>query len=102
RKLTSQMKLGKKIKELRESKGLLQRQLSAHLDIDSPMYSKIERGERKAKPEQIQKIAQLLKVDTNELYALWLADRVLDIVKNEKLALQALDIATKEIKENPN
>jgi len=96
------MKLGKKIKELRESKGLLQRQLSAHLDIDSPMYSKIERGERKAKPEQIQKIAQLLKVNTNELYALWLADRVLDIVKNEKLALQALDIATKEIKENPN
>lgn len=44
------MIFGKKIKELREEHGLLQRQLSAALEIDTPMYSKIERGERKAKP----------------------------------------------------
>ena len=32
------MIFGKKIKELREERGLLQRQLSAALEIDTPMY----------------------------------------------------------------
>ncbi len=43
------MIFGKKIKELREEHGMVQRKLAAALDIDTPMYSKIERGERKAK-----------------------------------------------------
>ena len=43
------MIFGKKIKELREEYGMVQRKLAAALDIDTPMYSKIERGERKAK-----------------------------------------------------
>ncbi len=42
------MHFGEKIKELRENKGLLPRQLAASLEIDTPMFSKIERGERKA------------------------------------------------------
>ena len=33
------MIFGKKIKELREERGLLQRQLSAALEIDTPMYT---------------------------------------------------------------
>ena len=36
------MLLGDKIKELREEHGVLQRQLAALLDIDTPMFSKIE------------------------------------------------------------
>ena len=43
------MLLGKKIKELREEQKLLQRQLAAILEIDTPMFSKIERGDRRAK-----------------------------------------------------
>ncbi len=38
------MIFGKKIKELREERGLLQRQLSATLEINTPVYCKIERG----------------------------------------------------------
>jgi len=45
------MNFGERIKELRESKDLLQRQLAATLEIDTPMFSKIERGERRAKRE---------------------------------------------------
>ena len=37
------MLLGDKIKELREEHGVLQRQLAALLEIDTPMFSKIER-----------------------------------------------------------
>jgi transcriptional regulator with XRE-family HTH domain len=54
------MQFGVKIRELRESQGLLQRQLAASLEIDTPMFSKIERGERKAKREQIEQLASLL------------------------------------------
>ncbi|MBX2913239.1 MAG: helix-turn-helix transcriptional regulator, partial [Cyclobacteriaceae bacterium] len=41
------MHFGERIRELRESQGLLQRQLAANLEIDTPMFSKIERGDRK-------------------------------------------------------
>ncbi|MCK0131465.1 helix-turn-helix domain-containing protein [Flavobacteriaceae bacterium F08102] len=92
------MKLGNRIKELRESQGLLQRQLSAQLEIDTPMFSKIERGERRAKREQVVKLAKLLKADEQELLALWLADQILEITTDEEQALQALKMATKDIK----
>ena len=94
------MKLANRIKELRESQGLLQRQLSAQLEIDTPMFSKIERGERRAKREQVLKIAELLKADEQELLALWLADQILEITTDEEQALQALKMATKDIKTN--
>ena len=52
------MIFGKRIKELREEKGLVQRQLAAVIEVDTPMYSKIKRGERKAKREHVKLIAQ--------------------------------------------
>jgi len=76
------MIFGKKIKELREERGLLQRQLSAALEIDTPMYSKIERGERKAKRSQIPIMAKLFDVEEKELLTIWLADKVLDTVED--------------------
>ena len=76
------MIFGKKIKELREERGLLQRQLSAALEIDTPMYSKIERGERKAKRSQIPIMAKLFDVEERELLTIWLADKVLDTVED--------------------
>lgn len=42
------MLFGKKIRELRDEQGVLQRQLAALLKIDTPMFSKIERGDRRA------------------------------------------------------
>lgn len=45
------MLFGKKIRELRGEHGVLQRQLAALLEIDTPMFSKIERGDRRAKRE---------------------------------------------------
>lgn len=35
--------LGEKLKELRESKGLLQRQVAAELDVDAAYISKMEK-----------------------------------------------------------
>ncbi|HKM94481.1 MAG TPA: helix-turn-helix transcriptional regulator [Prolixibacteraceae bacterium] len=91
------MFLGKRIKELREEKGLVQRQLAAELEIDTPMYSKIERGERKAKREQVLKLAEMLNTDKDELLILWLAGQVYELVKNEKIAKVALKIVDENI-----
>ncbi len=54
------MLFGNKIRELRDKQGLLQRQLAAALEIDTPMFSKIEHGDRMAKREQVIKLAELL------------------------------------------
>ena len=92
------MIFGKKIKELREERGLVQRQLSAALEIDTPMYSKIERGERKAKRSQIPIMAQMFEVDEKELLTIWLADKVLDTVEGEEeVKHEAVAYAQKEI-----
>ena len=78
------MIFGKKIKEIREERGMLQRHLSAALEIDTPMYSKIEHGERKAKRSQIPILARLLKIEEKELLTIWLADKVLDMIEDEE------------------
>ena len=72
------MLFGKKIRELRDENGVLQRQLAALLEIDTPMFSKIERGDRRAKREQVIKLAEYFHQDENEMLTLWLADKVLD------------------------
>ena len=82
------MSFGNRIKELRESKELLQRQLAASLEIDTPMFSKIERGERRAKREQVIKLARLLQTDENELLT----------VKDEEIAEGALKVAESTLK----
>lgn len=92
------MSFGDRIKELRESKELLQRQLASSLEIDTPMFSKIERGERRAKREQVLKLAELLQTDVNELLTVWLADQVYDIVKDEEIAEGALRVAESTLK----
>lgn len=92
------MSFGQRIKELRESKELLQRQLAASLEIDTPMYSKIERGERRAKREQVLKLAKLLQTDADELLTVWLADQVYDIIKDEETAENVLRVAESAIK----
>ena len=94
------MLFGKKIRELRDENGVLQRQLAALLEIDTPMFSKIERGDRRAKREQVIKLAEYFHQDVNEMLTLWLADKVLDAVDGEQeLSLQAIEVAQEQIKE---
>jgi transcriptional regulator with XRE-family HTH domain len=93
------MLFANQIKQLREEKNLLQRQLASALEIDTPMYSKIERGDRPAKREQVVIIAKFLTTDENELLTLWLADKVMEVLEGEnELVGKALEI----VKENSN
>lgn len=92
------MQFGERIRQLREDKELLQRQLAASLEIDTPMFSKIERGERRAKREQVLKLAELLGTNVNDLLTLWLADQVYDLVKDEDTANAILRVAEEKVK----
>jgi transcriptional regulator with XRE-family HTH domain len=88
-----------KIRQLREQKQLLQRQLASVLEIDTPMYSKIERGDRPAKREQVVALAKILSANETELLTLWLADKILGEIKDEtELANKALKIAQQTLK----
>jgi len=89
---------GNRIKELREQKGLLQKHVATKLDIDTPMLSKIERGERNAKKEHVPVLAKMFEVPVDELLSLWLAGKVYDMVKDEKTAIQAMQVAEEQIK----
>lgn len=76
---------------------MLQRHLAAQLDIDTAMYSRIERGERYAKKEQVTHLAQLLGTDENELLQLWLADKVYNVIYEEKHPEKVLNIVAENL-----
>ena len=88
---------GERIRELRTKQKLLLRQVASKLDVDTSIISKMERGERPIKKEQIIIIAEILKVSKDELLTLWLADQLYDVVKDEKLANEAMKLAEQKI-----
>lgn len=94
------MLLGNKIKSLRDENEVLQRQLAAYLEIDTPMFSKIERGDRRAKRSQVILLAKYFNVDEKEMLTLWLADKILDAIGDEEkaeLKRDAIEMVKKEI-----
>ena len=88
---------GNRIKTLREEKQIPQRQLASVLEIDTATYCKIEKGDRRAKREQVIVLAELLEVDSKELIRLWSADKVYDIIAEEEEATQILNLVAESI-----
>lgn len=85
------MNFGEHIKQLREQNQLLQRQVASILEIDTAMLSKIERGDRKAKREYIPILANLFKTNEKDLFTIWLADQVYEIIKEEDNAREIVN-----------
>ncbi|MCK9412963.1 MAG: helix-turn-helix domain-containing protein [Prolixibacteraceae bacterium] len=88
---------GATIRELREEKKLPLRVVSANLDIDQAILSKIERGKRKASKELLNKLAIYFNVDKAELMLAWLSDNIVYEVEDEEFALEALQLAEKKL-----
>jgi len=93
---------GERIRELRTKQNLLLRQLASQLDVDTSIISKVERGDRQLKKDQIPLIAQILKANVEELQTLWLADQLYSMVQGEPMADEALKSVTKKIKKTKN
>lgn len=88
---------GQKIRALREQEHLYLRHVAPLLDMDTAQLSKIEKGLRQIKREQIPVLAEILKSNQDELLTLWLADQIYAVVKGEKLATKAMQAAEKKI-----
>ena len=89
--------LGEKLKELREASGLVQRQVAAELEVDTAYISKMESNEKPVGRRHLKKLSLLLGVEEKELLILWLADKVYDTVKNEEVALKAMQVALNQV-----
>lgn len=90
--------IGDRIRELREQDNILLRHLAAQLDIDTAMLSKMERGDRFFRKEDIVVLAKIFKQSEEDLLTLWLADKILKTINEEAYKEQALKLALKSIK----
>ncbi len=65
--------------------------------MDTAQLSKIEKGIRQLKQEQIPILAEILKATSDELMTLWLADQIYAVIKDEKMANEAMQVAGENI-----
>lgn len=75
----------------------MQRQVAAILKIDVAYISKMENNEKPVSKSYLSKLALLYDVSEKDLYTLWLADKVYDVVKDQDVALEAIEVAGEEI-----
>lgn len=65
---TVQQKLGKRIKQLREAKGLTQEKIEDISGINPSYLSALERGQKNATLEVLERVASVLEVDLYQLF----------------------------------
>tara|TARA_R110002049_G_scaffold133066_1_gene292471 strand:+ start:1045 stop:1497 length:453 start_codon:yes stop_codon:yes gene_type:complete len=85
--------IGEHIRMLRERQNMLLRELAASLNMDAAMLSKMERGLRPFRKEDIEQLSLVLDENKENLHTMWLADRVLRATENDKFQARALKLA---------
>ena len=96
------MTFGNYIRKLREEKQLLLREVASQMNIDTALLSKIERGTRIARKEQVEDLAKALNKSENELLNFWMADKIVNMIKDESNSTEILKKAEEEIKNLTN
>ncbi len=92
--------LGLKLRELRESNGLVQRQIAAQLEVDTAYISKVENEEKPISKIHISKLAQIFKIPEKELLKMWLADKIYELIIDEENPLDVLKSVQRQIVQN--
>ena len=87
------------MKELREQAKQPQRKVAAALDIDTATYSKIENGKYMPNRDFVFRLASFFGCNSEQLIKLWLVDRVVEMVKDEQVAPEAMKLAAKIVNE---
>jgi ribosome-binding protein aMBF1 (putative translation factor) len=81
--------IGDTLRALRESKGLLLREVGAELSLDPTLLSKIERNDRMPTKEQVKALSEFYEDKKN--------DKLVYEVQDEDLGLLAMKVAEKKI-----
>lgn len=92
------MALGKRIREVRESKGLLLREVGAALELDNAFISKIENEEKLTPKKHLENLSEFLNIPLEELLVLWLSDKIKGLIEDKEIGKQALKNVLKELK----
>jgi transcriptional regulator with XRE-family HTH domain len=94
--------IGTILRELRETKELLLREVGAELSLDPTILSKIERDERMPTREQVKALSNFYKEQKNEVIIAWLSDKLVYEIQDEELGLDAMKVAEAKIKYGKN
>jgi transcriptional regulator with XRE-family HTH domain len=89
--------LGQYLRELRKEKGQTLHQVSQGSDIDSPLLSKLERGERLPTVEQIKKLSKHFKVSESELKIKATAEKIIKEYGINKTTYEAVKIVEEQL-----
>jgi transcriptional regulator with XRE-family HTH domain len=89
--------LGEKLKELRESKGLLQRQVAAELNVDTAYISKMENNDKPVSKNHLKALAKTYSLPESELVPYWLGEKIIQILENDLQSIAALKLVLKSI-----
>jgi transcriptional regulator with XRE-family HTH domain len=89
--------IGDTLRALRESKGLLLREVGAELSLDPTLLSKIERNDRMPTKEQVKALSEFYEDKKNEVVIAWLSDKLVYEIQNEDLGLEAMKVAEQKI-----
>jgi transcriptional regulator with XRE-family HTH domain len=90
---------GEMVRELRESNGLLLRELAAKLEIDPSFLSRVENGTKRPSRDQVVQLASILNEDKDAMLIQYLGERVVYELKDEDdLAIDAIMVAEKRIR----
>ncbi|MPM42377.1 hypothetical protein SDC9_89042 [bioreactor metagenome] len=84
--------LGDKLRQLRDEKNLMQREVAAVIEVDGAFISKVENNEKPINRKHLATLSKFFKVQEDELQTLWLADKIRLIIREEKLGKQAIQI----------
>lgn len=90
--------VGQILRAKRESLGLLLRQVASYLDIDQAILSKIERNERRPTKDNIIKLAEILKIDKEELLVQFMSEKIAYEIVDEDFASKVLIAAEQKVK----
>ena len=86
--------LGQYLRELRKGRGETLHQVAMGTNIDSPMLSKIERGERLPTNEQLKRLAKFYKVSEASLKVRYTAEKILKDYGANETTYKAIQLVT--------
>jgi len=89
--------LGQYLRELRKQREETLHQVSKGTDIDSPMLSKIERGERLPTNEQLKRLAKFYKLSELTLRVKYTAEKILKEYGANEATYEAIQIVNEQL-----
>ena len=90
---------GQTLRDLREARGLLLREVADKINIDATFLSRVEHGVKHPTRNQVLQLASILQEDKDALLIQYLGERVVyELKEDEALAIDAIMVAEKRIR----